>query len=86
MLKSMQLKIRKGSFVCIIGEVGSGKTSLLSTMLGDLHYMGDEFLNEHREEKIGIEEQFDEIKKSLREENCSHATFPILIGQEVAFV
>jgi len=33
------LEIKKGELVCIIGEVGSGKTSLLLSMLGELLYV-----------------------------------------------
>lgn len=35
-LKDIDVKIKKGSFVCIIGKVGSGKSSLLSALIGDL--------------------------------------------------
>lgn len=35
-LKNLDLKISKGSFVCVIGDVGSGKSSLLSALIGDL--------------------------------------------------
>jgi len=35
-LKDIDLKVNKGEFVVIIGEVGSGKTSLLSTMIGEM--------------------------------------------------
>ena len=28
--------MRKGEFICIIGEIGSGKSSLLSSILNDL--------------------------------------------------
>ena len=38
-LKNIELKILKGEFVCIIGDVGSGKSSLLSTLIGDLLYV-----------------------------------------------
>jgi len=38
-LKSIDLKISKGQFVCIIGEVGSGKSSLLSTLIGDMLFL-----------------------------------------------
>ena len=38
-LKDLDLEIKKGEFVCIIGEVGSGKTSLLLTMLGEMLYV-----------------------------------------------
>lgn len=35
-LKNINLEIKKGEFVCIIGEVGSGKSSLLQAMLNNM--------------------------------------------------
>ena len=35
-LKNVSLKVKKGEFVCIIGDVGAGKSSLLSSILGEL--------------------------------------------------
>lgn len=35
-LKDFNLNVRKGEFVCIIGDVGSGKSSILSSIIGDL--------------------------------------------------
>ena len=35
-LKDIDLKVKKGEFVVIIGEVGSGKTSLLNAMIGEM--------------------------------------------------
>ena len=35
-LKEIGLKVNKGEFVCIIGDVGCGKSSLISSILGDL--------------------------------------------------
>jgi len=37
-LKNLDLTIKQGEFVCIIGAVGSGKSSLLSTIIGDMIY------------------------------------------------
>lgn len=38
-IKDIDLKVKKGEFVVIIGEVGSGKTSLLSTMIGEMIHL-----------------------------------------------
>ena len=35
-LKNINLEIKKGEFVCVIGEVGSGKTSLVQAILNNL--------------------------------------------------
>jgi ABC-type glutathione transport system ATPase component len=43
-LKKLNLQIRKGEFVCIIGDVGSGKSSLLSALIGDLLHVSPELL------------------------------------------
>lgn len=44
-MKNLNLKIKKGEFVCIIGDVGSGKSSLLSALIGDLLYIKQEEYN-----------------------------------------
>ena len=38
-LENINLNVKKGEFVCVIGNVGSGKSSLLSTIIGDLLYV-----------------------------------------------
>lgn len=43
-LKSVDFQIWKREFVCIIGEVGSGKSSLISALLGDMIYVAPETL------------------------------------------
>lgn len=35
-LKNLELKIKKGSFVAIVGTVGSGKSSLLQALIGEM--------------------------------------------------
>ena len=44
-LKNLNLSIKKGDFVCIIGAVGSGKSSLLSTLIGDMMYSAEPEIN-----------------------------------------
>lgn len=50
-LESLNLKIMKGKFVCIIGDVGSGKSSLLSSIIGDMLYLTPEL-----REQVGLDE------------------------------
>ena len=38
-LKDIDVQIKAGEFVCIIGEVGAGKSSLLKAIIGDLLYI-----------------------------------------------
>lgn len=38
-LKEIDIKIKKGEFICIVGDVGSGKTSLLQSIIGDMIYL-----------------------------------------------
>jgi ABC-type lipoprotein export system ATPase subunit len=47
-LKQIDLEIGEGEFVCVIGDVGSGKTSLLNAIVGEMiHVPGTEI------EKLG---------------------------------
>ena len=41
MLKGLDIEIEKGSLCIIIGEIGSGKSSLLNAMLGKMLYVPD---------------------------------------------
>lgn len=44
-LKNLDLTVQKGEFVCIIGPIGSGKSSLLSTIIGDMIYSKESIAN-----------------------------------------
>lgn len=64
-LKDIDVKIKRGEFTCIIGECGSGKSSLLSTMLGDLLYVDPSVIKQYGSGELGMEKQFtdrDEFK------------------------
>ncbi|KAK6937389.1 ABC transporter type 1, transmembrane domain [Dillenia turbinata] len=41
-LKNINLKIRKGELAAIVGTVGSGKSSLVASVLGEMHKMSGE--------------------------------------------
>lgn len=52
-LSNVNLKLRKGEFVYLIGKVGTGKTSLLKTIYGELDVKGGEArVLEHNLSKI----------------------------------
>ena len=38
-IKDINIEFKHGEFTCIIGDVGSGKSSLLSAMIGDLLFL-----------------------------------------------
>ena len=47
-LKNINLNIKQGEFVCVIGDVGSGKSSLLSAMIGDMLYLDQGFIKKYQ--------------------------------------
>ena len=51
-LKNIKLNINKGEFVCIIGDVGAGKSSLLSAILGELHYLNQNTVRNYGEDML----------------------------------
>jgi ABC-type lipoprotein export system ATPase subunit len=51
-IKDINLNIKHGEFVCIIGDVGSGKSSLLNTLIGDLLYLPNEYIEENKDQLI----------------------------------
>jgi ABC-type glutathione transport system ATPase component len=46
-LKRINVEIKHGEFVCVIGDVGSGKSSLLSAIIGDMLFIQNSFLEKH---------------------------------------
>ena len=50
------MKVKRGEFVCIIGDVGCGKSSLLSSIIGDMLYLPPDYVNKVTESSLSIEE------------------------------
>jgi ABC-type uncharacterized transport system ATPase component len=38
-LKDINLEVKKGEFICVIGDVGAGKSSLFSAINGDMIFV-----------------------------------------------
>ena len=43
----MNVTIKQGEFVCIIGDVAAGKSSLLSALIGDMLPANHTFFNDY---------------------------------------
>lgn len=65
-LKNITLNIEKGEFICIIGEIGSGKSSLINALMADLIYMSNETVKDLEDKEVDretLQEIFDKSKK-----------------------
>ena len=71
--------------MCIIGDVGSGKSSLLNAIIGDLQYLDPEFMEDYKDNKIGEEEVIAKIKEEINKKITATES-PIVINDSVAYV
>ena len=63
-LQDIDLCIKKGEFLCIIGDVGSGKSSLLNAIIGDLIYVPSSSITDFGGlEHTATPEEFDKLKE-----------------------
>jgi len=62
-LKNLNIKIQKGEFLAIIGEVGAGKSSLISAILGDLEHIHDSVVDEFS--NLNLSTESDERKEQI---------------------
>ena len=80
-LKDITLKIKKGQFVCIIGKVGSGKSSLLSTICGELlelpQQLVDHFKGDADMEKELNDQEAEAIQEEMMRINATHKALEV---------
>ena len=84
-LRSINLSVAKGEFVCIIGEVGSGKSSLISSLLGDLIYVSDETAQSLGEKPVD-DESLNDLFYYSRKQNIITASGSISYVQQVPWI
>ena len=64
-LKDIELEIGKGEFVAILGDTRSGKSSILSSIIGEMLYVNDETIQEYKNNEIYKPEKDEEDKAKL---------------------
>ena len=55
-LKDLDIKVKKGSFVVIIGETGSGKTNLLNALIGEMIHLPKQAVSDIGDSKRGLKD------------------------------
>jgi ABC-type nitrate/sulfonate/bicarbonate transport system ATPase subunit len=85
-LRKIDLKVKKGEFVCIIGDVGSGKSSLLSAIIGDMIYLPRNEIDVFGgEEKMKKKADFDVLRKRLLAPEFEFRS-PVLVDGSLSYV
>ncbi|CAI2361005.1 unnamed protein product [Moneuplotes crassus] len=84
-LKNIGLDIKKGEFVCIIGEIGSGKSSLINAILSDLIYVSDETVSD-LSEKVVDDKVIEEIFDRSRHEGIIKASGSLSYVQQIPWI
>jgi ABC-type lipoprotein export system ATPase subunit len=46
-LKDINLEVKKGEFIIIIGKIGSGKSSLLHAILNEMTYLPEDVMEQY---------------------------------------
>ena len=78
--------------MCIIGDVGSGKSSLLSALLGDLLYMSESQIKKYGGEiglqkEIANNEEIEDFQKDLISGTKEmYSAPPITVNGSIAYV
>ena len=88
-LRDIDLKVKKGEFVCIVGKVGSGKSSLLSAMIGDLLPLSKQQIDSYCGGE-GFDKQLDQLETEAIQADMIQNTYckalpPIEVAGTVAY-
>ena len=83
-LKNLDLSIKKGEFVCIIGDVGSGKSSLLSALIGDLLHLDSRILQSNQQTILMDDEHLKKLVTESSKDILSQP--PITMSETVSYV
>jgi len=89
-LRNIDIKVKRGDFVCIIGDVGSCKSSLLHAIIGDLIYVPDSDIKDFGGLHYPIEKpkMFQKLKEKLLDPKFSvdERVAPVKISGKISYV
>ena len=86
-LKDIDLEIKKGEFTIIVGKVGSGKSSMLSSIFGDMLYVPDQEIKfAGGLDKSLSKQEFEGLKASLFELKIKNGEEPIQVNGSASYV
>jgi len=80
-LRDLSVKIKAGSLTCIIGDVGSGKSSLLSTLIGDVRHLDKDFVMHH--EASPVNDVLKELLRDAFQEKPDSA--PVIVPESLSY-
>jgi len=73
--------------VCIIGDVGCGKSSFFSALIGDMIYLPDECIQEFGGvEKMASKEDFEKLKNKLLSKDLKLNEPPVKVNGSMSYV
>ena len=71
--------------MCVIGEVGSGKTSLIHSLLGDLVYVPPEFYLNNMDKEVN-EDLIKEMYRVSKQNNIVQIDGSVSLVQQVPWI
>jgi len=87
-LKDINLEVKKGEFIIIIGKIGSGKSSLLHAILNEMTYLPEDVMEQYGGKYSYLTE--DEVKSTRKTIYKPDAKFeggaPIKVAGELGYV
>ena len=85
-IKDLNLSINKGEFIWVIGGVGSGKSSLISAILGDMIYMDEETIREYKDKEMDDAARHEIVERSKKYSSIVKLGGTVSLVQQIPWI